>query len=128
MPPRRILLVAQVTPPSPLSGARRIAGLTSHLARLEREPDEVPRPWRAAGDHAVDLLRACDAERRGQGEGEPADDLEVGHGDRGQRAGPRVVGGLGAALDRREVATAPVQRADHEVAGADGAGRSRDRP
>ena len=34
---RRLLLVAQIAPPSPLSGARRIAGLTRHLARLGHE-------------------------------------------------------------------------------------------
>jgi glycosyltransferase involved in cell wall biosynthesis len=34
---RRILLVAQIAPPSPMSGARRIAGLTRHLARLGHE-------------------------------------------------------------------------------------------
>lgn len=34
MPARRFLLIAQIAPPSPLSGARRIAGLSRHLARL----------------------------------------------------------------------------------------------
>jgi glycosyltransferase involved in cell wall biosynthesis len=34
VPPRRILFVAQLAPPSPLSAARRVSGLTRHLARL----------------------------------------------------------------------------------------------
>src|SRR6202012_601005 len=33
-PPRSILLVAHVTPPVPMSAARRSAGLTKHLSRL----------------------------------------------------------------------------------------------
>lgn len=33
MPPRRILLVAQLAPPSPLSAARRTAGFAKHLGR-----------------------------------------------------------------------------------------------
>jgi glycosyltransferase involved in cell wall biosynthesis len=33
-PPRSILLVAHVTPPVPMSAARRAAGLTKHLSRL----------------------------------------------------------------------------------------------
>jgi glycosyltransferase involved in cell wall biosynthesis len=33
VPARRILLVTQLAPPSPLSAARRVAGLTRHLAR-----------------------------------------------------------------------------------------------
>jgi hypothetical protein len=33
VPGRSILLVAQLTPPSPLSGARRPAALTKYLAR-----------------------------------------------------------------------------------------------
>jgi glycosyltransferase involved in cell wall biosynthesis len=37
MPSRRILLVAQIAPPSPFSAARRVAGLTRHLARLGHE-------------------------------------------------------------------------------------------
>lgn len=37
MSSRRLLLVAQIAPPSPLSGARRIAGLTRHLARQGHE-------------------------------------------------------------------------------------------
>jgi hypothetical protein len=32
--PRSILLVAQVSPPSPLSAARRVAGLSKYLSRL----------------------------------------------------------------------------------------------
>jgi glycosyltransferase involved in cell wall biosynthesis len=37
VPARRILLVAQIAPPSPLSAARRVAGLARHLDRLGHE-------------------------------------------------------------------------------------------
>jgi glycosyltransferase involved in cell wall biosynthesis len=37
VPARRVLLVAQLAPPSPLSAARRVAGLARHLARLGHE-------------------------------------------------------------------------------------------
>src|SRR5213592_3446825 len=37
VPPRSLLLVAHVTPPSSMSAARRAAGLTKHLAALGHE-------------------------------------------------------------------------------------------
>src|SRR5918995_713669 len=37
VPSRRILLVAHIAPPSPLSAARRVGGLARHLAALGHE-------------------------------------------------------------------------------------------
>src|SRR5215218_5753493 len=62
MPPRRLLLVAQIAPPSPLSAARRVAGLTRHLARLGHEVSVLTSMLSGGGsiDGATGVVRTRD--------------------------------------------------------------------
>lgn len=62
MPTRRILLVAQIAPPSQLSAARRVAGLTRHLARLGHEVTVLTSMLSGGGpiDGAVRVVRTRD--------------------------------------------------------------------
>lgn len=105
MPPRRILLVAQITPPSPLSGARRIAGLTRHLARLGHEVTVLtsvvsgsgPVPGAARTIRARDLMVSPLNWRRGNF--------------------AAIQGGSEAAYDARPSALASIAVPDLEVVG-----------
>jgi glycosyltransferase involved in cell wall biosynthesis len=62
MPHRRILLVAQIAPPSPLSAARRVAGLARHLFRLGHEVTVLTSMLSGRGpiDGAVRTVRTRD--------------------------------------------------------------------
>lgn len=62
MAPRRLLLIAQIAPPSLLSGARRVGGLTRHLARLGHEVTVLTSVVSGAGPvpGAARTLRARD--------------------------------------------------------------------
>src|SRR5215207_525901 len=62
MPSRRILLVAQIAPPSPLSAARRVGGLARHLAALGHEVSVLTSmlSGRGAIDGAARVVRTRD--------------------------------------------------------------------